>query len=144
MSAAPSATSEASSTTTSVTLSTGDLEDPEVREIEVDGAALTVAWADDVGERSQGLRGVTDLGDLDGMVFDMGGESASTFTMSGVPIPLDIYFFDPEGGSLGMLEMEPCLEESCPSYSLGIPFRFALEVPAGSLQVGASPRLGLP
>lgn len=137
-------TFEASSTTASVTLSTGDLEDPEVREIDVDGETLTVAWADDLGERSQGLRGVAELGDLDGMLFDMGGESRSTFGMRGVPIYLDIYFFDPEGESLGMLEMEPCLEGSCPSYSLGVPFRYALEVPAGSLQVGASPRLGLP
>lgn len=140
----PPTTSEASSTTASVTLSTGDLEDPEVREIGVDGGTLTVAWADDIGERSQGLRGISDLGDLDGMLFDMAGESTATFTMSGVPIALDIYFFDPDGESLGMLEMEPCLEGSCPSYGLGVPFRYALEVPAGRLPEGSSPRLQLP
>lgn len=139
-----STTSPASSTTASVTLSTGDLEDPEVREIGVDGETLTVAWADDIGERSQGLRGISDLGDLDGMLFDMVGESSATFTMSGVPIALDIYFFDLDGRSLGMLEMEPCLEGSCPSYSLGVPFRYALEVPAGRLPEGSSPRLQLP
>lgn len=115
-----------------------------MREVGVDGEKLKVAWADDIGERSQGLRGVSDLGDLDGMLFDMRGESTSTFTMSGVPIALDIYFFDGEGSFLGMLEMKPCLNGSCPSYSLGIPFRYALEVPTDGLQVGASPRLGLP
>ncbi|HSJ34148.1 MAG TPA: DUF192 domain-containing protein [Acidimicrobiia bacterium] len=115
-----------------------------MREIMVSGEPLTVAWADDIGERSQGLRGVTDLGDLDGMLFDMATESTSTFTMQGVPIPLDIYFFGPEGDSLGMLEMDPCSDDSCPSYSLGVPFRYALEVPAGALRAGESPRLVLP
>lgn len=137
-------TIESMAPTSVPTFTTGDLEGPDVREIVVSGEPLTVAWADNIGERSQGLRGVADLGDLDGMLFDMATESTSTFTMRGVPIPLDIYFFGSEGESLGMLEMEPCSDDSCPSYSLGVPFRYALEVPVGSLQVGERPRLVLP
>lgn len=103
-----------------------------------------MAWADDVSERSQGLRGVADLGHLDGMLFDMVTDSTATFTMRGTRIPLDIYFFDSAGAGLGMLEMVPCEAEPCPSYSPGVPFRYALEVPAGTLDVGPDASLEIP
>lgn len=130
--------------TTAPAFSTGDLPDPEIRRVVVDGRELTVAWADDVSERSQGLRGVADLGDLDGMIFDTVADSTATFTMRGTRIPLDIYFFDAAGSGLGMLEMVPCVAEPCPSYGIGVPFRFALEVPAGSLEAGPDASLEVP
>lgn len=130
--------------TTAPAFSTGDLPDPEVRRVVVDGRELSVAWADDVSERSQGLREVADLGDLDGMLFDMVADTTTTFTMRGTRIPLDIYFFDAAGSGLGMLEMVPCEAEPCPSYSIGSPFRFALEVPAGTLDVEPDASLEIP
>lgn len=130
--------------TTSTTLATGDLSRPEVREIAVDGEPLLVAWADDVAERSRGLRGVDDLGDLDGMLFDMVADSTTTFTMRGTLIPLDIYFFDASGRGLGRLEMVPCDSADCPSYGIEEAFRYALEVPAGSRRLGPAPRLSFP
>lgn len=120
---------------TTSTLGTGDLAEPHIRDVIVGGEPLTVAWADSPQTRSQGLRGVTDLGDLDGMLFDLREERAVAFTMRNTLIPLDIFFFDAEGEWVGALEMTPCEMEPCPSYQIEHPARYALEVPAGSLAV---------
>lgn len=130
-------------TTTSTIISTGDLDDPDVRQIRLDGETLLVAWADTPDERSRGLMEVEDLGDVDGMLFDLGSERTARFTMRNTLIPLDIYFFDTAGQGMGMLEMVPCESEPCPSYSIDAPARYALEVPAGSLDVADRPRLEL-
>ncbi|MFP3915849.1 MAG: DUF192 domain-containing protein [Actinomycetota bacterium] len=128
----------------STTLDAGDLDDPEVRQVEVGGRPLRVAWADTAATRSRGLMDVEELGDLDGMVFDLGGERRTTFTMRNTLIPLDIYFFDSAGTMVGMLEMVPCRETPCPSYGIESPARYALEVPAGSLPVGDGAALVVP
>lgn len=126
------------------TIQTGDLETADVRTIRVDDQELLVAWAGDASSRFQGLRGVSDLGGLDGMLFDLGTQSATSFTMRDTLIPLDIYFFDAGGSSVGTLEMVPCAEEPCPSYRIDRLFRYALEVPEGSQDFGSSPQLELP
>jgi uncharacterized membrane protein (UPF0127 family) len=140
----PTTTSVAATSTTPPSLATGDLSDPEVQEVAVDGESLLVAWADDPATRSRGLMEVDDLGDLEGMLFDLGAERATSFTMRNTLIPLDIYFFGSDGGGVGMLEMVPCEGEPCPSYSIDVAFRYALEVPAGTLDVGPTPDLRLP
>ena len=59
---------------------------------------------------SQGLRGRSDLGPYDGMLFVFDGPTDAAFTMSGVPVPLDIGFYDADGApGLGQ-RMEPCPE----------------------------------
>lgn len=140
-SAPPAAATSLPANTRSDTVATGDLDSPEVRHVMVDGRSLLVAWADTDATRSRGLMEVEDLGDLDGMLFDLGTERRSSFTMRNTLIPLDIYFFDAEGGSVGMLEMVPCEGEPCPTYDVGAPARYALEVPAGSLTLGDVPEL---
>lgn len=75
---------------------------------------------------------VDNLGDLDGMLFDLANESVHAFTMRNTLIDLDIYFFASDGSPVGSLTMEPCQEEPCPTYSVGVASRYAIEVPAGS------------
>ena len=64
---------------------------------------------------------VRDLGDLDGMLFDLGSERQVAFTMRNTLIPLTIYFFDEAGSGVGRLEMVPCEAEPCPTYSIDAP-----------------------
>lgn len=131
-------------TTTSTTILSGDLSNPDVRSVEVDGRPLLVAWADSADERQRGLMEVEDLGGLDGMMFEFESERAVSFTMRNTSIPLDIYFFDSEGEAVGITEMVPCESEPCPSYPADGPVRYALEVPAGHLNVGSAPQLVIP
>lgn len=137
-------TLDTGSVTTAPILDTGDLVDPEVRTVVVDGRPLVVAWADTPDERSRGLMGVDDLGDLDGMLFDLGSTRFSTFTMRDTVIALDVAFFDEEGRGRGVVPMTPCDSADCPGYSIDEPARYALEVPAGSLDVSADSVLELP
>lgn len=125
-------------------IDTGDLVDPEVMSVTVDGRGLLVALADTPRTRSRGLMEVDDLGDLDGMLFDLGSERPVAFTMRNTLIPLTIYFFDESGQGVGRLEMLPCEAEPCPTYSIDAPARYALEVPAGSVDLGDRPTLELP
>ena len=48
-------------------------------------------------------------------------------------IPLDIAFFDSDGGLVNLLTMEPCTADPCPSYRPGGSYRYAVEAPAGDL-----------
>lgn len=131
-------------TTTATTIVTGDLSNPDIRPVEVDGRSLLVAWADSPDERQRGLMEVEELGGLEGMMFEFESERAVSFTMRNTLIPLDIYFFDSAGEAVGMLEMVPCESEPCPSYPADGPVRYALEVPAGNLNVGSTPELVIP
>ena len=85
--------------------------------ISVDGRELLVAIADTAEVRSQGLKGVSDLGDLDGMLFVWDADTASAFHMLDTLIPLDIAFFSVGGGLVDRLIMEPCTGDPCPLYS---------------------------
>lgn len=114
--------------------STGDLGDPVVRTVIVDDRELVVAVASFDLQRSQGLRGVADLGDLDGMLFEWGRDGVtSRFTMSDTLIDLDIAFFDSEGRFVDGFTMTPCQVEPCPLYAASAPYAYALETPAGSI-----------
>lgn len=114
-------------------------------EATLSGEAISVAVADTPDLRRRGLMGVTDLGDLDGMLFRFDGEVTVAFTMRDTLIPLDIAFFDAAGVEVDRLSMVPCRAEPCPTYRAGAPFSSALEVPAGALP-GPPPLLlgGLP
>ena len=111
----------------------GDLVGWDTTSIDVGGEGLVVAVADDPGERAQGLMGVEQLGDLDGMLFVFSQESLGGFWMKGTLIPLDIAFFNDERAFVDMLSMVPCTADPCPSYVPDGPFSWALETPAGAL-----------
>jgi uncharacterized membrane protein (UPF0127 family) len=70
-----------------------------------------------------------------------GGTTQSSFTMSTVPVPLDVGFYDASGRPVDRLVMQPCPDRSaseCPSYRSRAPYDYALEtlqdeLPAGGL-----------
>jgi len=76
--------------------------------------------------------GVTDLGGLDGMVFVLPEPSSSRFLMKDTLIPLDLALFATDGALLGIVEMEPCTSDPCPTYGIEAPWQWAIEVPAGT------------
>ena len=99
------------------------------------GEAVTrgcAAWADTPERRSQGMRGRTDFAGYDAMTFTVAPPSSDAFTMEGVPIPLDIAWFDPAGQWLGGADMAPCPAGGmCPLYPAPAPWSAALEMPDG-------------
>lgn len=113
--------------------------------ISIDNRELTVAVADTPKARRRGLMGITDLGELDGMLFVFHSEVRASFWMKDTLIPLDIAFFDAEGLAVDRLRMEPCTVEECPRYNAAGPYRYAVEAPAGDLSfVGEGSVLVLP
>lgn len=114
-------------------LDTGDLVGWDTATIDVGGQGLLVAVADDPGEWTQGLMGVEQLGDLDGMLFVFPQEHLGGFTMRETLIPLDIVFFDDDGTFVDVLSMVPCTAEPCPPYVPEAQYSWALETPTGTL-----------
>lgn len=108
--------------------------------VQLDGAPLTVL----VGG-PDGMRGRTDFGGADGMLFDHGGAidpGSVAWVMDGVPIPLDIAWFDAEGRFVGRTTMQPCAAEPCPQHRPDVPYRWALEAPTGAFDgLSAASRL---
>jgi uncharacterized membrane protein (UPF0127 family) len=112
--------------------------------VRIDGRSLRVAVAESPESRRQGLMGVDDLGSLDGLLFSYAAPIGATFHMRGVPIPLDIAFFDGDGRLLAVLRMAVCEAEPCRSYTAPAPIRWAIETEVGGLSdVGAGARLSL-
>ena len=111
----------------------GDLEGWEHIQITLGSSHLLVALADEVPERSRGLMGVNELGDLAGMLFSYPAPSRSGFWMQGTLIALDISFFTAEGVLVDAFEMELCEANPCPFYYSQADFQWALETPAGLL-----------
>jgi uncharacterized protein len=105
----------------------------------VGGRCLRLAVADTEAERVAGLRGTTDLGPFDGMLFVFDGTTDAAFTMSGVTDPLDIAFFAADGTRGSSQLMKPCAkaEQECPVYRADDPFLYALETPGGEMPSGA-------
>jgi uncharacterized membrane protein (UPF0127 family) len=104
----------------------------------VGARSLRVVVADDDAERNRGLRRRRTLGPYDGMLFAYDADTDVRFTMSTVPVALDIAFYDGAGGFLGRRHMTPCAgtDAQCPLYSPPAPFRYALETLAGRLPSG--------
>lgn len=112
----------------------GDLAGWDTATITIEGTDLLVALADDSAERRQGLIGVEQLGDLDGMLFQFPTEAISGFWMKGTLTPLDIDFFADDMKFVGRLSMVPCSTEPCPTYVHDTAFSWALETPARTLE----------
>ncbi len=77
---------------------------------------------------------ITDLDDLDGMVFVYRSSTSTPFHMENTLIPLDIAFFAADGSFVSKTMMEPCVVEDCPRYSAAGRYRYAIEVPAGGFE----------
>ncbi|HJU52231.1 MAG TPA: DUF192 domain-containing protein [Acidimicrobiia bacterium] len=142
------------STATSMTLQTvqtpiptttfaqGDLAEWESVEVLVGETPIVVALADEEEERQQGLMGIADLGDFDGMLFAWTDPITTGFFMKDTLIALDLFFFDGEGVLIDRTTLEPCRAEPCPVFVADGLFRWVLEAPAGNIQ--ATGKLSFP
>jgi uncharacterized protein len=99
---------------------------------------LRVVVADEISERAQGLRARRSIAPYQGMLFVFDRPSDSPFTMSGVPVALDIGFYGAGGEPVSRRRMEPCPDDEldCPSYTSDAPYVYALETEAGVLHGG--------
>lgn len=92
--------------------------------------------------RQRGLMFVEDpsLGGYDGMLFEFQEDSDGGFWMKNTILPLSIAYLKADGTVRKVLDMQPCPKDAstCPSYSSGGPYRYAIEVPTGGLS-----RLGI-
>lgn len=117
------------------TIASVTTEDPgfETATIEISGTRLTVWVADTPALRAQGLRDVEALPqDVDGMLFAWGTPANPVFVMRDTLIPLDIWWFGPQGDLLGVTEMRTCPDGDCILYNSPGVVAWALETPAGT------------
>ena len=106
----------------------------------IDGNCRRVVVADSVDERATGLMRRRDLGPYGGMLFVFDGPTSSFFTMSDVPVPLDIGWYDAAGRLVDRTLMRPCPQRSpadCPVYQSKGAYRYALETLGGDLPDGS-------
>jgi uncharacterized membrane protein (UPF0127 family) len=106
--------------------------------IRVGDRSLDVVLADEGDERYQGLREREDIGPYDGMLFVFDRPTSTSFTMSTVPVPLEIGFYDADGRVVDRLLMKPCadVQSRCPLYGPKGSFTYALETLKGDLPEG--------
>ena len=78
-------------------------------------------------EREVGLMGRTALDADAGMVFLFDGTTTASFWMKDTLIPLSIAFWGTDGRIVGILDMEPCEADPCPTFNPGVPYVGALE-----------------
>ena len=94
---------------------------------------------------ANGMRGLDGFGDVDGMIFDMRREvdpAGVAFGMEGVAFPLDIAWFDGDGGFVSAASMAVCATPPCPLYRAAGPYRWAVEAPVGAFgDLGREDRL---
>jgi uncharacterized protein len=120
---------------------TGDVRGFPMASITIAAEPWTVAVAEGFAARARGLMEVSDLGDLDGMLFVWPEAEPRAFTMRNTLIPLDVAFFDGDGRLTEIVAMVPCTEEPCPAYPSAGAVRWAVEAPPGSFDrypLGAS------
>jgi uncharacterized membrane protein (UPF0127 family) len=71
----------------------------------------------------------------DGMLFVFPEDTRGGFWMKNTLVPLTIVFFNADGKRVRKLSMTPCRQESCPIYSPGRGYRFALELRASDTRL---------
>lgn len=100
--------------------------------------------ADTPDLRRIGLSGRDELAGYGGMLFDFEEVSEHSFWMSETLIPLDLVPVDSDGEVIGVIPMDPCPEGGdCRTYSPGVPYDVAVELPMGELaDRGISPDAG--
>jgi uncharacterized membrane protein (UPF0127 family) len=88
---------------------------------------------------TQGMERREDLGGYDAMVFAFPRDTTTQFVNHFVPVPLQIGWYDKDGGFVDGATMEACPEgDDCPLFSSKDPFRYAIETLSGGLsQLGA-------
>jgi uncharacterized membrane protein (UPF0127 family) len=104
-------------------------------------AAFCGALAETSDQHQGGMMGRRDLGGFDAMVFRFPADTQVPFYNRNVPIDLSIAWFDSGGRYVRGADMPSCPNvESCPLFSAGTSFRYALETPKGGMaRLGVGP-----
>ena len=99
-----------------------------------DGPATTVRLevAADPSSRARGLMGRTQVPQGTGMVFLYPADVTEAFWMKNTLVPLSIAFVAADGRVVSVAEMTPCQADPCPTYAPAGPYRYAVELAAGS------------
>lgn len=108
--------------------------------LSIGGDCRRIVVADEVGERAVGLMRRRDLGPYAGMLFVFERPVQGAFTMSDVPVALDIGWYDAAGRPVDRLVMQPCPDRTvseCPLYRSRGPYSSAVETLEGELPAGA-------
>jgi uncharacterized protein len=106
------------------------------------GAARTVRLevAADPAARARGLMGRRQVPEGTGMVFLYPSDVAEAYWMKNTLVPLSIAFVAADGRVVSVAEMSPCKADPCPSYPPAGPYRYAVELAAGSFgEAGVGP-----
>jgi uncharacterized membrane protein (UPF0127 family) len=98
------------------------------------GPATTVRLevAADPATRARGLMGRTEVPEGTGMVFLYRADVTEAFWMKNTLVPLSIAFVAADGRVVSVAEMTPCKADPCPTYAPAGPYRYAVELAAGS------------
>jgi uncharacterized membrane protein (UPF0127 family) len=99
-----------------------------------DGDPVTVRLevAADPASRARGLMEREQVPPGTGMVFLYPADVAEAFWMKNTLVPLSIAFVAADGRVVSVAEMTPCKADPCPSYAPAGPYRYAVELAAGS------------
>ena len=97
--------------------------------LKLDGVQFKPELAITSEQRSTGLM-FRKRAPADGMLFVFGQDTTGGFWMMNTLVPLRIVFFDSQGKRVKQLRMTPCRTDSCPTYSPGRRYRYALELRA--------------
>ncbi len=92
---------------------------------------LCLLHADEPAERTEGLKGVTDLDGHDGMLFSFDEDVQSNFVMVDTVTPLTISWWAADGSFVSGTDMAPCTEpdaNACTRFPAAGPYRHAIEV----------------
>ena len=98
------------------------------------GAASTARLevAADPAARARGLMGRRRVPEGTGMVFLYPEDVTEAYWMKNTLVPLSIAFVAADGRVVSVAEMTPCKADPCPSYPPAGPYRYAVELGAGS------------
>jgi uncharacterized protein len=99
-----------------------------------DGPPRTVRLevAADPAARTRGLMGRRQVPEGTGMVFLYPADVSESFWMKDTLVPLSIAFVAADGRVVSVAEMTPCEADPCPTYAPAGPYRYAVELAAGS------------
>jgi uncharacterized protein len=97
-----------------------------------DPVTVRLEVAADPATRARGLMEREQVPKGTGMVFLYPADVAGAYWMKNTLVPLSIAFVAADGRVVSVAEMTPCKADPCPSYAPAGPYRYAVELAAGS------------